>query len=164
MASFDEALRYVLENEGVDFNHPADSGGRTRFGITAAVARKHSYDVERLTLEQAAQIYRKDYWLFGSIPETRVAAKLLDTVVNFGAIGGTKLIQRALGVPDDGKFGPKTEAAILRTPSEEVIERVSQAAADHYVNICRANPSQLAFLRGWMRRAIRRPKLKMPAA
>lgn len=159
MSTFETAISYVLENEGVDFDHPNDHGGRTRYGITEVVAAKHGRDVRTLTLADAKAIYRSDYWQFDGIRDARLAAKLLDIVVNFGVRGGTKIIQRAAGVLEDGVYGPKTEAALVKLPSEDAIERLSKAQADRYVDICISDRSQWVFLKGWTRRAIRRPPL-----
>lgn len=156
---FDRCIEYVLQNEGVDSDHPADTGGRTRYGITHLVAERHGFNVVTLTLDQAKAIYRRDYWLFDSVADPRVAAKLLDVCVNFGVRAGVAMIQKAVGSPADGKWGLFTERAVRALPVEDVIERVSIVAADRYVGICIANPSQLSFLKGWIRRAIRRPKL-----
>lgn len=159
MTIFDDAFAYVLQNEGGDSNDAADKGGRTRFGITAEVAQQNGYDVTKLTLDQAKDIYRKRYWLFDGLRERRLAMKLFDVVVNFGIVGGVKIIQRAVGVQADGIWGTQTEAAIARMNTEDVIEKVSQSASDHYVDICIANQTQMVFLKGWERRVIRRPPI-----
>lgn len=160
MDTFDFAIAYVLENEGVDSDHPSDRGGRTRYGITSATAARHGFDVDTLTLEQVKRIYRKDYWRFDGIRDARVAAKLLDIVVNCGVRGGIRIIQRAVGVTDDGVWGMLTSSAVQRLPSEQAIERLSIALADHYIDIVKRDTTQLAFFRGWIRRAIRRPEVK----
>ncbi len=159
MSSFDAAISYVFENEGIDSNDPADAGGRTRFGITAAVAQANGYDVTQLTIDQAREIYRKLYWSFDGINDQRVATKMLDVVVNCGRSGGIGIIQRALGMSQDYTFGPKTEGALNALDPEDAIEKMSFALSDHYVSICIANPTQMVFLKGWERRAIRRPRL-----
>lgn len=164
MARFEDAIRYVLENEGVDSDHPADTGGRTRYGITEATAKAHGLDVRTITLEQATTIYRARYWNFDYVRDQRLATKCFDIVVNMGVAGGVKVIQRALGVTEDGIFGAKTLVALHSIPTDEALERISCALADRYVDICITNKSQWVFLKGWLRRAIRRPKVSMRAA
>jgi lysozyme family protein len=158
MARFEDAIGYVLENEGVDSNDAADRGGRTRYGITEKTASAHGLDVNILSLDQALTIYRARYWNFDVVRDQRVATKMLDVVVNLGVSGGMKVIQKALGVLQDGVFGPKTQNAIASLPADEAIERISTALADRYVDICVSDHSQWVFLKGWIRRAIRRPK------
>lgn len=165
MARFEDAIGYVLSNEGVDSDDKNDRGGRTRYGITRETAARYGLDVETLTIEQAKDIYRRSYWTFDLVNDQRVATKMLDIVVNFGVFGGVKIIQQAIGVaPVDGFFGKLTVAATNRTTPEDAIERLSMAAADHYVDICRKNLSQLAFAKGWIRRAIKRPPFDRRAA
>lgn len=157
---FEFALRYLFENEGGFSDDPADHGGATMWGITAAEARRYGYNVRQLTRAQAALIYRADYWVVVQwITDARLAAKCFDLVVNVGAFAGAKIIQRAAGVADDGVIGSRTREALLALPVEQAIERVSQALGDYYVDICRTHADQLVFLKGWVRRAIRRPVL-----
>jgi lysozyme family protein len=57
---WDAAIRTLLEVEGGYVNHPTDPGGETKFGIS-----KRSYptlDIPHLTRDDAARIYRRDYW------------------------------------------------------------------------------------------------------
>lgn len=58
--NFEKAVEIVLGKEGGYVNHVKDPGGETKFGIT-----KKFYphlDIKNLTIEQAAEIYRKEYW------------------------------------------------------------------------------------------------------
>lgn len=158
MTIFDEAFLYMLENEGIDSDHPLDSGGRTRYGITREVATLYGYDVETLTLEQAKTIYRKGYWRGEGIRDRKVAIKHFDIGVNVGIKTAAKLLQRAVKVTDDGIIGPVTLDAINSRNPEDVLESLSMALSDYYVDIVRRKPNQIVFLKGWMRRAIRRPR------
>ena len=57
---FDLAILHILNFEGGLSNHTNDRGGTTKFGIS-----KKSYpnlDISNLTLEQAKDIYKRDYW------------------------------------------------------------------------------------------------------
>ena len=54
------AINHTLELEGGYVNDPNDSGGQTKYGIS-----KKAYpdlDIPNLTIAQAMEIYRKDYW------------------------------------------------------------------------------------------------------
>lgn len=69
MSAFDQALSFVLAMEGGYVNHPKDPGGATNMGITQATydawrkSRKlPPQDVRLLTREEAAAIYRANYW------------------------------------------------------------------------------------------------------
>lgn len=53
----------VVNVEGGYVDHPSDPGGKTRFGITEAVARDYGYKgpMSKLPRELALEIYRKNY-------------------------------------------------------------------------------------------------------
>lgn len=159
---FEFAVNYVIANEGGYSDHPTDGGGQTMWGITRSTAEQFGLNFDELTLAQAKSIYRQDYWRFDGIRDRRLAAKCLDVTVNFGLVGGTRVLQRACGAEDDGVYGPNTEAKLSNPGTDEMLERIAAAAADRYVDICRDKPTQLVFLKGWIRRAIRQPPRRQP--
>jgi lysozyme family protein len=60
MPGFERALAFTLRWEGGLSQDPDDPGGTTKYGISA---RAHpEVDVRNLTLEDAKEIYRKEYW------------------------------------------------------------------------------------------------------
>ena len=62
-ARFLKAFEKVLRHEGGYVNDPLDLGGETKYGIS-----KRSYphlDIKNLTLDQAKQIYFRDFWQRG---------------------------------------------------------------------------------------------------
>jgi len=81
---FEKALKFVLKWEGGYANDPNDPGGETKFGIC-----KRSYpelDISKLTLEQAKEIYYKNYWLKSGCDELPYPFNIIvfDTAVNIG--------------------------------------------------------------------------------
>lgn len=154
---FEFAVNYVIDNEGGYSNHPDDRGGETKWGITREVAEQHGYRFDDLTLRDAKAIYRQSYWRFDGITSRRLAAKCLDVVVNFGVSGGTRVLQRACGAAVDGIYGPETERKLTNAATDDMLEKIAMAAADRYVDIVKDKPTQIVFLKGWMRRAIRQP-------
>lgn len=159
---FDFAVEYVLRNEGGYSNHEADNGGETKWGVTRSTAVAYGLDFDRLTLAQARDVYRDQYWMFDGIRDRRLAAKCMDVIVNFGKTGGTRVLQRACGAVVDGIYGPDTEARLLRASTDEMLQRIADAAADRYIDIALNAPTQLVFLRGWLRRAYRQPPVRTP--
>lgn len=121
LAGFDDVFRVILGHEGalsVDPDDPGNwTGGRpgkgimkgTKYGISAK-----SYpdiDIAGLTLEQAKTIAKRDYWdkyQCGQLP-VLIAFQLMDTAYNGGK--PVEWLQRALGVPVDGKIGAVTIGA-----------------------------------------------------
>lgn len=159
---FSFAVEYVIQNEGGYSDHPDDHGGSTRFGITRSTAHEYGMDVETLTLAQARGIYRDSYWMFDALRDRRLAAKCLDVVVNFGKAGGTRVLQKACGAEVDGIYGPETERKLTNAATDDMLERIAVAAADRYIDIVKASPTQLVFLKGWIRRALRQPPRRIP--
>ena len=91
----EEAIKNVLGREGGYVNNPADRGGETKFGIS-----KGSYpnlDIANLTKEEAAAIYKRDYWDGMNIdqlpPEMREV--VFDAAVNQGKDFASKALQQS---------------------------------------------------------------------
>ncbi len=80
----ERALDFVMKWEGGYVNDPKDPGGETKWGIS-----KRAYpmlDVKSLTKEEAADIYRHDYWEkagCGDLPRP-LDMVVFDTAVNMG--------------------------------------------------------------------------------
>jgi lysozyme family protein len=145
---FETAVNHILRYEGVDSDDPLDAGGRTRFGI--AQASHPDIDVPNITIDQAKAIYHRDYWLKAHCPVVPELLRLpmFDCAVNCGSAAAIKMLQRALGVPDDGKIGKITNKAIAKAVPTELWIRFMAERALHY-----ARSKQIEhFGRGWMRR------------
>jgi lysozyme family protein len=114
MTVFDKAFKLVIGAEGGYVNDPRDPGGETKFGIS-----KRQYpnlDIKNLTLEQAKEIYYRDYWLpieAGRLHE-RLAIYYFDCAVNQGVPTAKKLMQQHCGVTADGVIGNATRAAMMK--------------------------------------------------
>lgn len=162
MATFEQAVTKLLGHEGGYSDHPADTGGRTRYGITEAVARRHGYIgyMSELPRETALQIYLADYWapIRGDALPQVVADRLFDFAVNAGVSRAVRALQRALRVTDDGMLGPGTLQALTDYETIElaelIAERVRIEQIRHYRDVVTRNPGQAVFLLGWLNRAL----------
>lgn len=110
-ADFDRAVELLLRHEGGYVNHPRDPGKETKYGISKA-AFPH-VDVKNLTLAQAKEIYRTEYWDRFRCGELAwpLAYVLFDCVVQSSPSNPVRWLQRVIGETPDGVFGPKTLAA-----------------------------------------------------
>jgi len=114
--NFDIAFEKLIGHEGGYVNDPKDRGGETNFGIS-----KKAYpgeDILNMTLERAKLLYRRDYWGPAGcdlVPDS-VKFHVFDMAVNSGVVAAIKNIQRTVGVPVDGVFGPQTLQAISYMP------------------------------------------------
>lgn len=115
--NFDVAIERVLAVEGgYTAGLAGDPGGETNFGIS-----KRSYpnvDIKALTRDGAKAIYRTDFWLrvHADVMPDVIAYQALDFAVNSGIETAVRKLQAALGVADDGHWGPVTQAAVKVMP------------------------------------------------
>ena len=150
MADFELAIPVVLRNEGGYVDDPNDAGGETNFGIS-----KRSYpnvDIKNLTVEEASAIYKRDFWKFDGINDQTVATKLFYSYVNNGRTA-IRIAQEIVVAPEDGEYGPHTEALINNVSPTVFLMQFRSSLAQHYQNIVNANPQDMKFLKGWLRRA-----------
>ena len=93
--NYKEIIEITLHHEGGYVHDPKDLGGETNFGI--AKRWYPDLDIKNLTEEEAAEIYKKDYWdkyKLDEIPEN-LQHIYFDMVVNMGVRNAGKIIQRA---------------------------------------------------------------------
>lgn len=122
MIDFDTAIERVLSHEGGYVNNPADPGGETMWGIA-----KRSYpqlNIAALTRDDAKEIYRRDFWTsMGSlVADSALQFQLLDAAVNHGAGNAVRMLQRAVGVADDGHWGPTSHAALAALEPRDALD------------------------------------------
>ncbi len=160
MSSYEIAVDKVFWLEGFDAvtEDPDDAGGLTKWGISQR--QYPSVDIRALTREDAASIYRNDYWnpLWEQLPQ-ELASELLETCVVMGVHDGVECLQKALvyigkQVVVDGSFGPKTLAACLQMKEQPLLRWFRVEQIIRAIKIGEAKPAQKKWLRGWISRAI----------
>lgn len=119
--NFDQAFERLVGNEGGYCNVPGDPGGETKFGIS-----KRSYpdvDIANLTLEGAKAIYLRDFWdpLGNAHPAIKFQA--FDFAVNSGIQTAIRKLQAAIGVADDGHWGPVSDSKLASMDLNDVLMR-----------------------------------------
>jgi lysozyme family protein len=166
---WDKILSFILAREGGYVNDPDDKGGETNRGITkATLATAYAQglvshnSVKDITKEDASKIYAARYYKnygYDKLPFP-VSLVLTDTTVNSGRGGAAWIAQRAcvsLGcdLTVDGKWGPKTQAAVERLSSgvpADLAKFVLVKRKNYYDDIISSNPSQEKFRTGWYNR------------
>ena len=154
MKNFEEIIKQVLKHEGGYVNDPKDLGGETKYGVT-----KRFYpdvDIKNLTIEQATEIYRKDYWdknRVESLPQ-ELWYIFFDMCINMGRGTAVKILQRAANsrgrnISVDGGMGPATIGALGGVE----VERVRAYRVKYYSDLVTKKPEQDKFYFGWFRRA-----------
>jgi lysozyme family protein len=160
--SFETALAKTLGFEGGVSDHAADRGGLTKAGVTQATYetwRAKTGQVPRPVLEmtdaELRAIYLDGYWFpagCDKLPD-HLAEVVFDMAVNSGPKRAVKTLQRSLGVEGDGVIGAITLAAARATGPDAVLAFLKARAA-LYRDIVKADPSQVAFLAGWISRLL----------
>jgi len=148
----------VLANEGGYSSNPADTGGATKFGISARLYPE--LDIATLTRDAAVKIYWSEWWLrfgFAQLPAA-IAAKTFDLAVNIGASHAIECLQRALRacgspVTEDGKLGPATALASRRADPAALMAALRSELAAHYRMVASKQRCGADFLKGWLNRA-----------
>ncbi|ENF6043017.1 peptidoglycan-binding protein [Citrobacter amalonaticus] len=167
--AFRNALTFVLSAERGYVNDPTDRGGETNLGISdkrdGVADGKTDVDgdgkpdtrIRDLTVEQAGQIYFRDYWYPAYCPlwPDEVALFVFDSAVQHGAKKAVQLLQEAVGFT--GKSvgsiaGKNTRAAVESADPDWLMNRLYLRRSRYYADIIKSNPSQGKFLNGWFNR------------
>jgi lysozyme family protein len=150
--NFDTAFALLLNHEGDFSDHAADPGGKTRLGITEAVARQAGYtgDMRALPVELAKRIYLDSYWRPVRADDLPPGVRYIvfDGAVNSGPAQSALWLQRALGVTADGVIGPRTLAAAYAKDAQQL----KTAILAQRLRFMTSLTNWPAFSRGWARR------------
>ena len=143
---FEIGFKEVIAAEGGYSDDPNDSGGKTKFGISQKAYP--DLDIAALTLADAKAIYKRDYWdkIKGDLLHYPLNIYVFDCAVNQGVGTAIKLLQKTVGVPQDGILGTATLSAV-RTGRGSANDFLSYRAVA-YTGTRGAD----IYLRGWLKR------------
>lgn len=151
MSWFDTCFDRLLGHEGGYVNDPADPGGETNWGIS-----KRSYpdlDIHSLSRDDAKAIYLSDFWnkISADSLHPAVSFQLFDFAVNSGPDTAIRAFQRALGVADDGYWGPISAAAATKMDAKDQVMGLNAERLDFMTRLS----GWKTFGRGWARRIVK---------
>ena len=157
--TFAKAMPHVFSEEGGYVDHAADPGGATNLGITIATlsaweGRKVSKaEVKALTKAKATDIYRENYWnkISGDDLPAGVDYAVFDFAINSGPARAVKMLQKVVGVDQDGIIGAKTLAAVRSMSADRIIN----ALCDARLAWLKTLSTFKTFGRGWTARVSR---------
>ncbi len=159
---FAEAVEDLLVIEGGFSDDPDDRGGRTRFGISS---KWHpDVNLDELTREGAAKIYREEYWnpnRYDELPKN-IGRKVFNAATNIGPSRANKMLQKAMGLKSedqDGKIGDDTIKTAHNKDSDIVVARIIKSQQKLYDTIIKKTPSQEKWTNGWRKRANYSPNI-----
>lgn len=127
MADFNLAFARTMRNEGIYSNDPDDKGGETCFGIARKYngswsgwkivdELKQSYSGKELNAKlnsnavlkkYVRNFYKVNFWdcfELDNCKSNRTAYLMFDTAVNIGKVPAIKIVQRALGLKETGRW------------------------------------------------------------
>jgi lysozyme family protein len=157
---FERMIQDVLKHEGGYTNHPNDSGGETKFGISK---RKYPHlDIKSLSLDQAKKIYYYDYYVAPNISAVtpvspKLASKLLDAQVHTGK--AVAFLHKALkDMGHETQYTGKVTNEMLLCVKKiidngklnELIDRICQHQSEYYKAVIEKNPKNKVFERNWL--------------
>ena len=141
-------LERIIGHEGGYSNDPEDPGGETKWGISKR--SYHQLNIADLTVEEAAILYQSDYLQPLEADKLRpgVVYQLLDFGVNSSIETAKRIIQREIGVADDGIIGPVTREALAERSESDVVMLLLAGRLDYLTRLSKWPH----FSRGWARR------------
>lgn len=150
---WEKAIEFVLRMEGGYTLDANDPGGETNFGISKKAYP--SLDIKNLTIEEAQQIYQRDYWLPCACDELPppFAIAIFDMAVNMGVVKAKRLLQMALDVDVDGIVGERTVTAAKKASHRRVTKLLALRCAE-YARLMVENNKLLAFSVNWSFRVL----------
>lgn len=150
--TFQQIFDRVIGHEGGYANDPRDTGGETNWGITKRTARENGYlgDMRQMKRVQAFEIYKQAFWQCYQCERfpSALAFQFFDACVNHGAGNAARMLQRAVGVLDDGVIGKLTLQAVENQSLNDTLMRLVAERLKFYTRLSNFN----AFGKGWINR------------
>lgn len=167
-----------IEGDGQGRLDPNDAGGRTRFGVTEAVARADGYegDMKDYPRESAESLFLRNYFIKPHFDKVllrsqKLAAELFEIEVNLPPGQAATFLQRALNAlndPDgdgkvnypqlktDGDLGTQSFIALdaflklRRTQGEHcLLALLNSQQAVYYIGRTEDRPKNKKYMFGW---------------
>jgi len=147
---FDDCFAKLMHHEGGLSKDKHDPGGATRYGISQKQYPR--LNIDALTLLEAKEIYRKDYWneiIADSLPKT-IRYIVFDTAVNLGVDRAVRILQEIVGATVDGIVGAETIRESRGPHLNLVLKKYATERILYYAKLKHFN----RYGRGWTRRVI----------
>jgi len=165
MTNFYDSISIVLIHEGGYVDHPDDTGGATKYGISLRFAQNMNplftkEDIRNLSRDDAIDLYLESFWRpnrYEEITCSVIATKALDACINMGAGEANRILQKACveqgcEIKVDGINGSKTIIEVNKCSSVKLLFSMRKLMEVFYHQLAR-NKGQESFLDGWLKRA-----------
>jgi len=163
---FEKAFKEVIGHEGGYVNDSYDRGGETKYGISKRVYP--DLDIFLLTLQEAKDIYLKDYFSTPTlrlerIANEKIAMEIFNTAVIMGVKSAGKILQEALNLLNrnerlykdlkiDGWLGELSLKAISKVDSKRLLKTLNGLQFCRFKQIVENDKTQERFFAGWLER------------
>lgn len=145
--TFDQAFERLIGHEGKFTNDRQDRGNwttgvigkgelkGTKYGISAMTYP--DLDIKNLTLVQAKQIYKRDWWdkINADQIDTALVFQVWDFAINAGMGTAKRKLQLAVGVLDDGIIGNLTIQAINKADLNDILLKFNAERLKYYTSL-----------------------------
>ena len=145
--TFDQAFERLIGHEGKFTNDRQDRGNwttgvigkgelkGTKYGISAMTYP--DLDIKNLTLVQAKQIYKRDWWdkINADQIESALVFQVWDFAINAGMGTAKRKLQLAVGVLDDGIIGNLTIQAINKAELNDILLKFNAERLKYYTSL-----------------------------
>ena len=162
--NWDKSFDLVIAHEGGFTNDQRDKGnhladgreGCTMLGCTQAnwesyIGKKVTQDdMKKLTKDDIKPLYKKNYFdaVMGDLLPSGLDYAAFDFAINAGSNASRKMVQIAVGVNNDGIFGPATLKAIQNADAKDVLGRFTSAKIKFYQSLSNFE----VYGKGWLKR------------
>jgi len=175
--AFLRARAWVAAMEGGWSNHPDDSGGATRWGVTKALAECSGFYLTDRTEELCKAIFYQEFWLPLSLStlasrSTWLASEIFEAAVNAGPGAAARFLQVSLNLLSprspsptlkvDGALGPVSLRFCLSWLAEggkiaelALINAFNGEQYLHYKGCVERNEKNKSFIKGWCAHRLR---------
>lgn len=145
--TFDQAFERLIGHEGKFTNDRQDRGNwttgvigkgelkGTKYGISAMTYP--DLDIKNLTLVQAKQIYKRDWWdkINADQINPTLVFQVWDFAINAGMGTAKRKLQLAVGVLDDGIIGKLTIQAINKAELNDILLKFNAERLKYYTSL-----------------------------
>ncbi|MEX4263670.1 hypothetical protein MY668_04560 [Haemophilus influenzae] len=150
--TFQQIFDRLIGHEGGYVNDPRDPGSETNWGVTKRTAQANGYtgNMKTMMRQQAYEIYYRAFWLrynCEQMPDA-VAYQFFDAAVNHGFGNASRMLQRAVGVLDDGIIGKYSLEAINRNPISDTLMVLNGERLNFYIRLKNFD----RYGKGWVNR------------
>lgn len=145
--TFDQAFDRLIGHEGKFTNDRQDRGNwttgvigkgelkGTKYGISAMTYP--DLDIKSLSLEQAKNIYKRDWWdkINADQIDSALVFQVWDFAINAGMGTAKRKLQLAVGVLDDGVIGNLTIQAINKAELNDILLKFNAERLKYYTSL-----------------------------